>query len=518
MNTIISRRSFLSASITAAAAFSVPRWTWAAPAGANSDIRVAVVGIRGRGKSHISGFSGLPGVRIVALCDVDSDELAKGVASFEKKNQKVQGYTDIRKLLENKDIDVVSIATPNHWQALATIWACQAGKDVYVEKPSSHNVFEGRQAVRAAEKYKRIVQAGMQCRSSIGLRQGIEFIRKGGLGKVLVSRGLCYKRRESIGKTSGPQAIPPSVDYDLWCGPAPKDPPRRNSKNGPIHYDWHWFWAYGNGDIGNQGVHQMDICRWALGINELSPRVISIGGRFGYEDDAETPNTQIAYHDYDGTPLIFEVRGLPEKSGAKNMDKFLGASVGCVIHCENGYMTIPSYSQAIVYDKDGKEVQKFPSGGGSGGKKEKAKKEKGKKGDAGAASGVVMDFVEDSNHFGNFIRAVRSRKVADQAGPILQGHLSAGLCHTANISYRVGKQASPGQILEQIKGNRDAAETFGRFKEHLAANDVNIDTTKAVIGPWLKMNPKTERFDDNKAANELLTRKYRAPFVVPAKV
>jgi len=513
MNTNIhlSRRSFLKVSATALTALSVPHCVWAAPQGANSDIRVAVVGIRGRGKAHISGFSSLSGVRVVALCDVDSDELAKGMAAMERKNQKVIGYRDIRKLLENKDIDAISIATPNHWQALATIWACQAGKDVYVEKPSSHNVFEGRQAVKAAEKYKRIVQAGMQCRSSYGVRAGIEFVQKGNLGKILISRGLCYKRRDSIGKTSGPQPIPPNIDYDLWCGPAPLEPPRRNGKNGPIHYDWHWFWAYGNGDIGNQGVHQMDLCRWALGVNELSPRVISIGGRFGYEDDGETPNTQIAYHEYDVAPLIFEVRGLPEKSGAKNMDKFMGASIGCVIHCEGGYLLIPSYSESIAYDKDGKEIRRFKAGGS--GKKAKAKDS-----GASAASGVVMDFAEDSNHFGNFIKAVRSRKVSDLNGPIREGALSSGLCHTANISYRVGKQASPGEILEQIKGHRDAAETFGRFKEHLAANGVNIDITKAVLGPWLKMDAQRERFENNEAANALLTRKYREPFVVPENV
>ncbi len=509
MNTHISRRSFLKASIATAAALSLPRWTWANPIGANDDIRIAVVGLRGRGGAHLSGFSNLPGVRVVALCDVDSDVLAKTTANFEKKKGcKVQTYEDIRKLLENKDIDAVSLAIPNHWQALATIWACQAGKDVYVEKPSSHNIFEGQQAVKAAEKYKRIVQAGMQCRSSNGIRAGIAYLHKGELGKILVSRGLCYKRRDSIGKTSGPQPVPPNINYDLWCGPAPMDPPRRNTKNGTVHYDWHWFWAYGNGDIGNQGVHQMDLCRWALGQNEVAPRVISIGGRFGYDDDGETPNTQIAYHDYPGAPLIFEVRGLPEKKGAKNMDKFLGASIGCVIHCEGGYVVIPNYSEAIAYDKDGKKIKEFKGG----------KKPKEPTGNAGAASGVVMDFVEDSNHFGNFIRAVRSRKTSDLAGPIVEGQLSSALCHTANISYRIGKQASPGEILEQIKGHRDAAETFGRFKEHLAANEVNIDETKAIIGPWLKMDTKTQRFEGNDAANALITRNYRAPFIVPENV
>jgi len=502
--TTTTRRDFLKQSLIVTAGASLP-WTWARAAGANDTIRVGVVGIRGRGGSHISGFSSLPGVRVVALCDVDSEALGKGAAAFEKKHNKVETYADIRKLLESKDIDAISVATPNHWHALATIWACQAGKDVYVEKPVSHNVWEGRQAVKAAKKYQRIVQAGMQCRSSGGLRAGIEFIHKGGLGKILVSRGLCYKRRDSIGKTTGPQPVPETINYDLWCGPAPKDPPRRNGKFGPVHYDWHWIWNYGNGDLGNQGIHQMDICRWALGVHELSPRVMSVGGRFGYDDDGETPNTQIAYHDYDGAPLIFEVRGLPEKKGAKNMDKFLGAGVGCIIHCENGYLVIPNYSEAIAFDKDGNKFKEF-----------KAPSRKPKQKAAGTVSGVVMDFAEDGNHFGNFIKAVRSRKVSDLNGPITEGHYSSALCHTPNISYRIGKQAAPGAILEQIKGHRDAAETFGRFKEHLAANEVNIDETKAVLGPWLKMDPKTERFEGNAAANALLKDHYREPFVVPA--
>ncbi|MCX7008774.1 MAG: Gfo/Idh/MocA family oxidoreductase, partial [Kiritimatiellaeota bacterium] len=204
----ISRRHFLQTSGLAAAALAMPRSTWAKPEGANNDIRVAVVGFHGRGASHISGFRALPGVRIVALCDVDQKVLAKGVADFEKKKQKVEAYTDIRKLLENKDIDAISTATPNHWHSLVTVWGCQAGKDVYVEKPVSHNVWEGGQAVKAAAKYGRIVQAGMQCRSSGGIRAGIEFLHKGGLGKILVSRGLCYKKRDSIGKTTGPQPIP----------------------------------------------------------------------------------------------------------------------------------------------------------------------------------------------------------------------------------------------------------------------------------------------------------------------
>src|SRR5262245_48341900 len=255
------RRSFIKTTALAGASLSLfPRLARSQPIGANGDIRVAVVGFGGRGRDHIGGFSELSGVRLVALCDVDRHILDREAKRCADAGKPVQSYTDIRKLLENKDVDVVSIATPNHWHALAAIWAIQAGKDVYVEKPVSHNVWEGRQIVNAARKYKKIVQTGTQSRSSReGIYEAVKYVQAGNLGKILLSRGTCYKRRNSIGKTEGPQKVPDNINYDLWCGPAPLDPPRRNSPKGPIHYDWHWFWAYGSGDLGNQGIHQMDI-------------------------------------------------------------------------------------------------------------------------------------------------------------------------------------------------------------------------------------------------------------------
>ncbi|MEW6159601.1 MAG: Gfo/Idh/MocA family oxidoreductase, partial [Verrucomicrobiota bacterium] len=421
----LTRRNFLKGSLLTAAAFSLPARSWASVPGANDTIRIAIVGFNGQGGSHINSLRKLQKdgekVRIVALCDVDTEVLKRGEKQFSENNEKVETYQDIRKLLENKEIDAISIATPNHWHALATIWAVQAGKDVYVEKPVSHNVWEGRQMVLAARKYKRIVQTGTQSRSSSGIKEGIEWIRAGNLGKILVARGLCYKPRQSIGKVSGPQPIPASIDYDLWCGPAPKTELRR----GRLHYDWHWVWATGNGDLGNQGIHQMDIARWFLGVNELSPRVFSIGGRLGYEDDGETPNTQIVFHDYPGAPLIFEVRGLPSskefhsdgKKWRENMDKYKDGSVAVIIECEGGYVRVPDYTQAIMYDKEGQQIKHF----------------------RGA-----------SNHHGNFLKAVRSRKETDLNADILEGHLSSALCHTGNVSYRVGQQAAPGEIREKI--------------------------------------------------------------------
>ncbi len=487
----IPRRRFIRNSLLAAAAFRA--WPLVAQTsvksrviGANGDIRVAVVGFNGRGKNHIEAFSKMKGVRLVALCDVDSAVLQKELASATAGGEKIEGYTDIRKLLESKDVDAVSFATPHHWHALGAIWAAQAGKDVYVEKLASHNVWEGRKMVEAARKYDRIMQVGTQCRSSVGLQEAIAWLREGQLGKIIRARGLCYKRRDSIGKTSGPQPVPETINYDLWCGPASNEPPRRNSKkNGPVHYEWHWFWEYGNGDIGNQGIHQMDIARWILGEPEVSPRVISIGGRLGYEDDAVTPNTQIVFHDYKTAPLIFEVRGLPAAGDSSKMDDYHGASIGVVVDCAGGSIVIPSYTKAIVYDKADKEIKTFDEGG---------------------------------NHFENFIQAVRSRKASDLHADILEGHISAALCHTGNISHRLGQPMSPEKIRAATKANSDLAESLGRMEEHLGANQVDLSKTPLMLGEGLKMDPKTERFTNNNNANHLLTRKYRRPFAVPEKV
>ena len=449
--------------------------------GANSDIRFAVVGFGGRGMSHIQELREVKGTRLVALCDVDQTILDREVKKYRDLGEQIASYTDFRKLLEDKDVDVVSLATPNHWHALGAIWAIQAGKDVYVEKPVSHNVWEGRQIVVAGRKYNRIVQTGTQARSSSGMREAIEWVRAGNIGKIVRARGFCYKRRPSIGKVDGPQPIPPGIDYDLWCGPAPKEPLMRKK----LHYDWHWVWPTGNGDLGNQGVHQMDMARWALGEMALSPRVLSVGGRLGYVDDGTTPNTMIVFHDYPAAPLIFEVRGLPSGAGSEKMDQYRGVGVGIMVDCEGGTMLIPGYTGATMVDKSGAEIKKFSG---------------------------------SSNHFANFIDAVRSRKTSDLNADILEGHLSSALCHTGNISYQLGKTRPPEQIHEAIRDNKDLAEALGRMEEHLAANNVDLKKTPATLGTVLKMDPAAERFTGNSKANKMLTRGYRKPYVVPAKV
>jgi len=311
----------------------------------NDELRVAVAGIRGRGRSHIGGFQGLPGVRVAALCDVDERLFSARVKNgFEKRNlPKPKLFVDLRKLLEEKDIDIVTFATPNHWHSLGSIWACQAGKDVYVEKPCSHNIYEGRKLVEAARKYRCIVQHGTQCRSSVALREAMQSLKEGVIGDVYMARGLCFKWRNTIGKTPNEPA-PKGVHYDTWLGPAPKRPFSRNR----FHYNWHWHWAYGNGDIGNQGVHQVDIARWGLGVG-LPSKVQSMGHHFMFDDDQETPNTMVStfWYPKEKKMLVFEVR-----HWITNHEDIVGSgggnSIGVIFYGSKGYMVIPSYSKYQV--------------------------------------------------------------------------------------------------------------------------------------------------------------------------
>ena len=477
----VTRRSFLTKAALATATISWTARSWSQVPGANSDVRIATIGFNGRGGDHISGLTKLKGVRYTALCDADLRVLEGGASRFAKNGTEVEKFQDIRKLLDYKNLDAVTIATPNHWHSLAAVWAIQAGKDVYVEKPVSHEVWEGRKLVEAARTHGKIVQTGTQSRTNAGMRECIDYIHSGALGKVKLARGLCYKRRDSIGKVDHKQPVPEGVDLDLWCGPAPlNDEPLMRKR---LHYDWHWVWATGNGDLGNQGIHQMDIARWALGVDHLSPRVWSLGGRFGYIDDGQTANTQIIFHEYPDAPLIFEVRGLPENPAAdKNkMDNLRGASIGVIVECENGSVVIGSYEAGVAYDKDGKEIKRFKGGG---------------------------------DHYANFLKAVQSRKITDLNADILEGHLSSALCHTGNISYRLGKQMPTKDILAHIKSDKVASESFGRMMEHLKINEVDLDKTPATVGPVLTMDPKTERFKGNDKANAMLKRDYRKPYII----
>jgi len=404
----------------------------------------------------------------------------------------------VRKLLDSKGVDAISTATPNHWHSLIGYWACQAGKDAYIEKPVSHNVLEGRVLSDAAKKFNRIVQCGTQSRSSVGLQQAVKWAQAGNLGKLRWVRGTCYKPRPSIGKVDGPQPFPAGIDKDLWYGPAPVTPLMRKR----LHYDWHWVWDTGNGDLGNQGIHQMDISRWFLGEQALSPKVWSVGGRLGYIDDGQTPNTMFIVHEYEKAPLIFEVRGLPQGGGKKGMDRFNGEfSIGVWAEYENGHIVVPSYTNAAAYDKDGKMLARW---GGHPAPKDGP--DPGKPDNSGQTS-----------HHQNWVAGIRTRKPGGLSAEILEGHLSSALCHTGNISHLVGKKQAPGAILEKVKGNKEAADSYGRMTEHLKKNGVDLEKDQLTLGEFLTMDPKTEKFIGNPAADKLLTRDYREPYVVPPK-
>lgn len=480
-----SRRSFLQQSMMAAAsAYALSqtslstRTAHAMPQSSGDKLRCAVIGAGGRGGSHIGAMLQRKDVIITHICDVDEKTGGKRCEEIGKAQEvKPVLVPDVRKLVEDKSIDFVTIATPNHWHSLAAIYAVQAGKDVYVEKPVSHNVLEGRRLVQVARKHNRIVQTGTQCRSNPGMRDAMAFIHEGGIGDVKIARGLCYKRRKSIGPR-GEYPVPAGVDYDLWLGPAPRKPLTRPN----FHYDWHWQWDYGNGDLGNQGIHQMDLCRWALNKNTLADSVVSYGGRFGYEDAGETANTQIVQLNFGTQQLVFEVRGL-------ETDDYKGANVGIIIEGSKGYLVMTSYDKGIAFDGDGKELKKFSGGG-------------------------------DHHHYANFLDAVRARDHKKLNADVEEGHLSSALCHLGNISLRMGKQVPGADVpaaIKEYKGNEDMVATFRRTADHLKANSLDPDKLSFSVGPLLKLEPKLEVFVGSSEANAMLSREYRAPYTLPSE-
>ena len=323
----ITRRSFVKASVIGAVAAIAGTKSSGRVIGANNTVRLAICGLNGRGGDHVKEFATMPGVSIAYLVDPDTRTFAKRQKQLrDLKCPEAKVVQDVRQVLESKDVDAITIATPNHWHALMTIWACQAGKDVYVEKPCSHNVHEGAIAISAACKYERIVQHGTQRRAWKQYQHLQAVVRSGHYGPLRVSRGIVYKLRLGIGNK--PVADPPAeLNFDLWTGPAPLPPYHGNL----VHYNWHWFWDFGNGDIGNQGVHQMDVARWMIPGVKWPRSVFALGGRFGYKDQAQTPNTQLIFYDYGDTKLIFEVRGLPTKNYPGDPK-----NEGSVLHFDDG--------------------------------------------------------------------------------------------------------------------------------------------------------------------------------------
>jgi predicted dehydrogenase len=437
--------------------------------GANDRVVVASIGIRGQGDSLKQGFARLKNVEIKTLCDVDENLAAQRINDKRLANVptfKPNFVQDLRRVMDDKDIDAVVIATPNHWHALATIWALQAGKHVYVEKPASYTVWEGRKMVEAARRFNKIVQVGTMNRSRPDVRTAIKFIHDGGIGKVFMARGLCFKRRAGIGKyPDGPMApgeqyklnmeagrpeptydaqYLAKVDYDLWLGPAPKRAFNRNR----FHYNWHWHWDYGNGDTGNQGPHQYDIARWGLGKQEHPVKISSMGGYFGPESSQETPDTQTTLYEYaDGTILEFATRGVfTNDEGTQK--------IGNLFYGTKGWVWI---------DGNGRDWQSYL----------------GPKDEKGPGSGVKVEGGSDPNvltsieggHYGNFVDAIRAGDPKVLTCDILEGHLSAALPHLANVSYRAGQP--------------------------------------------LVFDGKKEAVVDNKKADALLTRDYRKGFEIP---
>jgi predicted dehydrogenase len=495
LNSRLSRRHFINRSVAtlgAGASFAISGTKSSGRVvGANETVRIAVAGLNGRGGSHVDEFLKLPGVTITHLVDPDTQTFKRRLDRIASGGGRAPTVVqDIRSALDDKSVDAVSVATPNHWHSLITIWACQAGKDVYVEKPCSHNVHEGRIAVEAARKYNRIVQHGTQSRSSRDWAIAAAVIQSGKLGKLLVSRALCYKPRGSIGVK--PISSPPDqLAFNLWLGPAASQPYHANL----VHYNWHWFWDFGNGDIGNQGVHQMDIARWlipgssasAQGDGAAFPKTcLSLGGRFGYSDQGQTANSQITVMEFGDSQLIFEVRGLKTEG-------FHGEKIGNIAHLEEGVIT------------GGGPVRFYPRGQTKPVPLSSLWKADIKRGPGGG-------------HFGNFIAAVRSRKVEDLNADILQGHYSAALCHLANISYRLGQEVPFSKSSKAFGDDKAACETLERMEEHLKGNGVAIDKLKYRLGRKLTFDAATESFISDSEANQFLTRPYRSPFVVPERL
>ncbi len=472
--TRFTRREFLEESLLAAAAAAVPATqAFAAPrrVGPNDRLRVGVVGVKGQGLVHVNKWLGIPEVEVAAICDIDDKYGGDAAAAVEKKTgRKPALFKDVRKLLEDKSIDAVSTATPNHWHVLVSLWSVQAGKDVYVEKPLGHNVWEQRKLVEASRKHERLIQMGNYTRSLAGHRTAIEYLRAGKLGKIKLARGLCYNRRPSIGKKpDGP--VPAGVDYDVWLGPAPERPFNPNR----FHYNWHWNWDYGGGEICNNGIYYLDVARWGLGKAEHPKRVLSLGGRLGYEDDGQTPNTQIAVLDYGDVKIELEVRGLETQP---HMD----VTMGNVFHCEKGYLASGIRGTA-AFSPDGQVLEKFAGPG---------------------------------DHFRNFVDAVKSRKRETLNSEVLDGHLSTTLCHLPNIAHKLGEDRPLGELRDW--GGDDGAETLVRLREHLKKNEIDPEKVVVRVGKTLEFDGKTESFPGAAAANALLRREYRKPYVVPDQV
>ncbi|MEY2725935.1 MAG: Glucose--fructose oxidoreductase precursor [Planctomycetota bacterium] len=495
----LKRRSFLRSSVQSASLLLAAPAIGRAGVSANEKLGVAVVGVNGRGGEHIGEFLRDDRTEIRVIVDVDEAVANRRCDDIEKKQgTRPTPVTDMRRAFEDKSIDLVSTATPNHWHALTGIWAMQAGKHAYVEKPVCHNVYEGTALIAASRKYGRMCQVGTQCRSSKAIIEAVEFMRGGGIGEVKFARGLCYKRRKSIG-ARGDYTIPSTVNFDLWSGPASLTDPRCTRPN--FHYDWHWQRHYGNGDLGNQGPHQTDIARWGLGVDTHPSKILSYGGRLGYQaerkdaayiDAGDTANTEVSIYDYGDRCIVFETRGLSvDDSDDTELNTLFqsksGNKVGVVFYGTEGYVVQDSYSHCWVYNRDMQVVKEFKGGG---------------------------------EHFKNFVSACQSGRVEDLNADVREGHLSAAVSHLGNISFYMGEQQrlSAADLLAELNKFRsldDNEATLQRTIAHLQKNGVDTSKDFMSLGALLEFDPEKEVFTNNSAANAWLTREYRAPYICP---
>ncbi|HYE16883.1 MAG TPA: Gfo/Idh/MocA family oxidoreductase [Tepidisphaeraceae bacterium] len=493
-----SRRTFLASAAASTAAVALSR---SRVYGANDRVNLGFIAVGGRGSHSASWFNDLnkpasaeaagkgpalppENVRVASLCDADT----KVLGNVHKKYKDAKAEVDFRKILDDKDVHAVVISTCNHWHALAAVWAIQAGKDVYVEKPVSNNVWEGRKIVEAARKYNKIVQGGTQQRSDPVQKQVKEFIKSGKLGKMLWIRGNRFGVRDSIGKRDKPMVPPADVNYDLWLGPAQDQPIFREK----FHYDWHWVWNTGSGEMGNWGVHILDDIRNMLDDQcTLPKRILSAGGRVAWNDAGETPNAHTVYFDTGVVPVIFSLSNLP-----LNKERKTAATVwrgqpqsGYVIAFENGYYS-GARGGGWVLDKDWKKVQQF-------------------KGDGGGL------------HARNFIEAVRNRKPQHLNAEIEVAHLSSSWCHLANVAYQLGKGYTREQHEAAAKDFAPWTELVDGFHKHLEANEVDAAKAALKVSTMLEIDPAKETFVGQSATPEalaLLRREYRKPYVMPEQV
>ncbi|MCA9152690.1 MAG: Gfo/Idh/MocA family oxidoreductase [Planctomycetales bacterium] len=447
--------------------------------GANDRLRIAVAGVNGRGGSHIDGWLAQENVEIAYLIDPDKNVLGRKLEQVQQRSAgrfTTKGVADVREALDDPTLDAISIATPNHWHSLMTIWAAQAGKHVYVEKPMSHDVGEGRIAVAAQKKYGVVIQHGTQNRSNAHIAGVHEAIQAGKWGPLKISYGYCCKPRGSIG--TEPIGNPPAeLDWNLWRGPASIDQFHANY----VHYDWHWFWKTGNGDLNNQGTHQLDIARWALDPSLTHPvRAMAIGGRFKWDDQGETPNTMFGIAEYpNGQWVFFNVRNVNYSGYQRQV--------------ENEY-----------YFADGGKIVRdhYYAAGSSEG--EPIKVEPGK--------------VTPGGNWTSFISACRAGDPDMANGNVYDAHYGCVLGHLINNSYRLGKKVPFNAKAGQFGDNKDAYEHFMKLHEVMHEGvGIPEDSAEYTVGPWLTFDPETETHtgDFAEEANQLLKDANRPGFEVP---